>query len=543
MSYTKEQHIAALRKAVDAGDMGAAEQIAATLDAMQGTPEAPEAPKEESLYAGMLDTAKDAYDTVGGTMKAGGKGFLMGGGDIVNAGVYAAGEKLIGDERPYGEVFDEKLAVEKQEAEQFSEEHGALSFGAEIVGSIASPINKALGALKVAKGTSGLATAANTGAQGAIAGSGYVFLDTDGSIVDRLDAASSVAVPSAMFGVVGGKAMSLIGDGGIKLMSVSTDVFKKVFAKTLGTKQGNSTTAILKQSKNDAYQLVKDNNIRFGGSMINKAKNAFVAKVQASKNFSNKSKIHADTMELVEDLTVSARGKGVELIELDVAQQALWKKYKGAKVQGEESVVLDAINMIDDLIKSHPSTSEAMNVARLANRRYMKAETIDRITNKIKLDESFKGKPKVDQMKAALAKIINNPRDVKHYDAAEIARFKEFIADDGTAAQKVIKAFGNLSPTALLGKILQGGGGATAISTGGVSLAATAALGAAGYGAKKYAEGAANRRTAAFAKEMQGNARAAKPTTGNGGMLTGPVAGAYNDDNQRYLEAQRRSAR
>ena len=535
MSYTKEQHIAALRKAVDAGDMGAAEQIAATLDAMQGTPAAPEAPKEESLYAGMLDTAKDAYDTVGGTMKAGGKGFLMGGGDIVNAGVYAAGEKLIGDERPYGEVFDEKLAVEKQEAEQFSEEHGALSFGAEIVGSIASPINKALGALKVAKGTSGLATAANTGAQGAIAGSGYVFLDTDGSIVDRLDAASSVAVPSAMFGVVGGK-----------LMSVSTDVFKKVFAKTLGTKQGNSTTAILKKSKDAAYQLVKDNNIRFSSFRVNKAMKDFTDKVVSSKNLSKRSKIQADTLDLLAEIKTTARGKGAELIDLDKTQQALWKKYKAAKVKGEggdQSVVLDAINMIDDLIQTHPSTSEAMNVARLANRRYMKAETIDRITNKIKLDESFKGKPKVDQMKAALAKIINNPRDVKHYDAAEIARFKEFIADDGTAAQKALKAFGNLSPTALLGKILQGGGGATAISTGGVSLAATAALGAAGHGAKKYAEGAANRRTAAFAKEMQGNARAAKPTTGNGGMLTGPVAGAYSDDNQRYLEAQRRAAR
>ena len=69
MAYTKEQHIAALRKAVDAGDMAAAEQIAATLDAM---PQAPE--EEKSLYDGMLD----AVDTVGGVVRETAKGFSFG---------------------------------------------------------------------------------------------------------------------------------------------------------------------------------------------------------------------------------------------------------------------------------------------------------------------------------------------------------------------------------------------------------------------------------------------------------------------------------
>ena len=529
MAITKEQHIAALRKAVDAGDMAAAEQIAATLDGM-----ATEAPQEEqSVFAGMLDTAKDVKDTVGGVMRAGGQGITFGAGKAINAGVSTAGQLLTGDERPMGEIFDTELAQEQAKMDEFAEENAGLAMGAEITGALLSPVNKALGLIKLGKGA--LATTGTMAAQGAVGGSGYVFLDTNGSVVDRLDAATSVAVPSAMFGVVGGK-----------VMAVSTDVFKKVFAKTLGTKQGNSTTAILKASKNAAYKLVKDNNIRFGGSMVNKAKNAFVAKVQASKNFSNKSKIHADTMELMEDLTVSARGRGVELTDLDVAQQALWKKYKGAKVQGEESVVLDAINMIDDLIQAHPSTSEAMQVARMANRKYMKAETIDRIVEKIKVDKSFKGTSNVDQLKAGLTKILNNPRDAKHYDAAEIARFKEFIADNGTHTQQFLTTIGKMAPSNALNQILTVatasavGGTAGALGVGGTAAVTSAA--------KKYAQGAANRRAEAFTSEMRGNAPAPLRSVGNGGMFSGQIASEVSgiqeqDKRNMSMLKQRRAAR
>ena len=512
MAYTREEMVTAGKKAVAAGDNASANEIAEMIIALDAAP--PE--EEKSLYDGMLDIV----DTVGGVVRAGSKGFSFGAAKPINAGIYAAGEKLMGDERPIGEIFDDELEQEQAKIDQFAEENAGLALGAEITGALISPINKALGAIKLGKGA--VATTGSMAAQGAVGGTGYVFLDTNGSIVERLDAASSVAVPSAMFGVVGGK-----------VISVSTDVFKKVFAKTLGTQQGNSTTAVLKASKNAAYQLVKDSNIRFGGALVNKAKNAFVAKVQASKNFSSKSKIHADTMELVEDLTVASRGKGVELIDLDVAQRALWKKYKAAKVNGEETVVLDAINMIDDLIQAHPSTGEAMSVARLANKRYMKAETIDRIMDKIKVDESFKGQSSVDQMKAALAKILKSPRDAKHYDDVEIARFKEFIADGGTHSQKFLTQLGKLAPTNALNMLLSGSTVAASAAVGGVPAAiATIAGSAAAIGAKKYAQGAANRRTAAFASEMRGNGRVAAPTQARGGMFTGQVADSKAQDDK-----------
>tara|TARA_R110002096_G_scaffold25544_1_gene79622 strand:+ start:1826 stop:3448 length:1623 start_codon:yes stop_codon:yes gene_type:complete len=519
MAYTREQMVAAGKKAVAAGDNASANEIADMITALDA-----EVPQEEqSLFAGMVDTAKDVKDTVGGVVRGATKGFSFGAAKPINAGIYAAGQKLTGDERPMGEIFDDELAQEQAQMDEFAEENAGLAMGAEIGGALLSPINKALGLIKLGKGA--IATTGTMAAQGAVGGTGYVFLDTNGSVVDRLDAATSVAVPSAMFGVVGGK-----------VMAVSTDVFKSVYAKSvaaLAKRRGNapevSTTQVLKDAKNAAYELVKKSNIRFNGPLVNKAKYAFVDKVQQSKNYSADSTIQKDTFKLIAGLSEDAKKRGVELIELDRTQQSLWKKYKAAKVKGDgndQSIVLDAINMIDDLIQAHPNTSEAMSVARATNRQFRKAETIDRIVAKIKLDESFKGQSNVDQMKAALVKIINSPRDSKHYDAVEIDRFKEFIADSGTHSQKFLASLGKMAPTNALNQIFAV---ATASAIGGT----TGALGVTGSAAattlaKKYAQGASNRRTGAFTSEMQGNARTATAPTRSNGLFSGQFAGGVS---------------
>lgn len=504
-------------------------------------PQAPQAPQEKSLYDGMLDSVKAVPKLAFDTLRAGVDGVTFGGFDEAASGLQAsatvAKDTLMGNEDgpSFDEAYSAQMQYEAEDRERFDEEHALLSAGAEITGAILSPISKALAGVKVvATGAKGSAIL-NPAAQGTAAAVPYVLLDTNGNLTDRVDAASSAAVPAAAFGVVGGK-----------VMSFSTDLFKAVYQK-FGTKAEKvSTTAILKAQKNAAYQLVKDNNIRFGGSMVNKAKNAFVAKVQASKNFSNRSKIHADTMELVEGLTVSARGKGVELIELDEAQQALWNKYKGAKVQGEQSVVLDAINMIDDLIQGHPSTNEVMSAARLTNRRFRKAETIDRISEKIAINESFKGASKVDQMKAALAKILASPRDAKYFDAVEIARFKEFIADDGTMSQKVLGALGTLAPSSQLTMLLHASGASASLATGSTGTLAAQGVGSvAALGAKKYAAWAQKKRTGAFTSEMQGNARKAPATTGVGTVAAAPqgmLTGQLREEEERNMSMLKRQS-
>jgi len=546
--YTREQAIGALNAAAKAGDNTAANEWANYLDAMQGAPEASptaaEAPKEESLYAGMLDSVKAVPKLAFDTLRSGMDGVMFGGFDEAASGLQAgatvAKDALMGntDGPSFDEAYAAQMQYEAEDRERFDEEHAYLSAGAEITGAILSPISKALAGVKVvATGAKGSAIL-NPAAQGTAAAVPYVLLDTNGNLTDRVDAASSAAVPAAMMGVVGGK-----------VMSVSTDVFKYVYQK-YGTKAGVvSTTATLKAQKDAAYELVEKSNIRFSSFRVSKARKDFDAKVSESLSNSDYSTAQKEVGKLLDKITETSRGKGAELTQLDKTQQALWKKYKTAKAKGEtddQSVILDAVNMIDDLISGHPSTDEVMSVARLTNRRFRKAETIDRISEKIAVNESFKGASKVDQMKAALAKIMANPRDAKHFDDVEIARFKEFIADDGTMSQKVLGALGTLAPSSQLTMLLHASGASASLATGSTgALAAQGVASVAALGAKKYAQRAQKNRTGAFTSEMQGNARKAPATTGVGTVAAAPqgmLTGQMREDDQRNMSMLKRKS-
>lgn len=491
-----------------------------------------EAVEEESTAKKVWNAATGAYDVVSGVMQAGGKGFTMGAGDLLNAGVYTAGKKLIGDDRPMGEIFDAEIAGEREKAEEFAEEHAGLAAGAEITGALLSPITKALGAVKVVKSASAAAPVANAATQGVAGAVPYVFLSTEGTVVERMDEAASVAVPAAMFGVAGSK-----------IFSVSKDIFKKVFLRS----SQNSNAETLKASKNAAYQLVKDNNIRFSGSSLNTAKNSLISKLQQGKDWSPDNTLMNDALRVIDNMAKAGQKKGAELIDLDQAQQALWKKYSTAKRQGDgsaQSVILDTINSIDDLIAKHPSTHEVMSAARLANRRFKKAETFDRIADKIANNEAFKGSSPLDQTKAALVKMMDDPRAMKNFDDVEVARFKEYLADTGTHTQQFLKKLGTLSPTGRLGMILHTAGAGGGVATGGATLIPQAVLGTAAFGAKRYAQSAQDARARAFQSEMKGNPRAPNRTGVNGAVSSAPTsmfAGAMKEDEAE--KQQRLSAR
>ena len=492
----------------------------------------------------MLDSVKAVPKLAFDTLRAGIDGISYSGFDEAASGLHAgatvAKDTLMGNEDgpSFDEAYSAQMQYEAEDRERFDEEHALLSAGAEITGAILSPISKALAGVKVvATGAKGSAIL-NPAAQGTAAAVPYVLLDTNGNLTERVDAASSAAVPAAAFGVVGGK-----------IMSFSTDVFKAVYQK-FGTKAGAvSTTATLKAQKNAAYELVAKSNIRFSSFRVNKARKDFDAKVSESLSNSEYSTAQKEVGVLLDKIAVTSRGKGAELMQLDKTQQALWKKYKTAKAKGEaddQSVILDAVNMIDDLIQGHPSTNEVMSAARLTNRRFRKAETIDRISEKIAITESFKGASKVDQMKAALAKIMANPRDAKHFDAVEIARFKEFIADNGTMSQKVLGSLGTLAPSSQLTMLLHASGASASLATGSTGVLAAQGVGSiAALGAKKYAQNAQRKRTSAFTSEMQGNARKAPATTGVGTVAAAPqgmLTGQLREEEERNMSMLKRQS-
>ena len=276
-----------------------------------------------------------------------------------------------------------------------------------------------------------------------------------------------------------------------------------------------------------AYKLVKDNDIRFSGSSLNTAKNSLVNKLQQGKDWSPNNALMNDALGVIDNMAKAGQKKGAELIDLDQAQQAYGKN----------------ILLPKDLIAKHPSTHEVMSAARLANRRFKKAETFDRIADKIANNKAFKGTSPVDQTKAALVKMMDDPRAMRNFDDIEVARFKEFLSDGGTLSEKALKKMGALSPTSRLGfvvnSVLAGAGGYT---TGGASLVPQAGMALATQGAKKFAEGMQNARTKAFQSEMKGNPRVPNRAVVNGAVSSAPTSMFAEAMKEDSLEREKRLA-
>tara|TARA_B100000795_G_scaffold122509_1_gene91189 strand:- start:720 stop:2396 length:1677 start_codon:yes stop_codon:yes gene_type:complete len=509
--------------------------------ASQAAPVVEEIKEEKGVGEQLMDSVAGVPKLMFNTARAVTDGLTMGSLDEMASGVNTGISLLTGSNEGYSaqEIYDANMAEQKSSREKFADEYAILSAGAEITGAILSPVTKALGAIKVVKSASAAAPVVNAATQGVVGSVPYVFLSTDGSVVERMDEAASVAVPAAIFGVAGSKMVSV--GGSVK--NFSKDVFNRVFLKV---SQSPLTTETLKASKNAAYKLVKDNDIRFSGSSLNTAKNSLVNKLQQGKDWSPNNALMNDALGVIDNMAKAGQKKGAELINLDQAQQALWKKYTTAKRQGDgpaQSVILDTINSIDDLIAKHPSTHEVMSAARLANRRFKKAETFDRIANKIANNEAFKGASAIDQTKAALVKMMDDPRAMRNFDDIEVTRFKEFLSDGGTLSEKALKKIGTLSPTSRLGfvvnSVLAGAGGYT---TGGASLVPQAGMALATQGAKKFAEGMQNARTRAFQSEMKGNPRVPNRAVVNGAVSSAPTSMFAEAMKEDSLEREKRLA-
>jgi len=550
--YTREQAVGALKAAAAAGDNAAANQWATYLDGIespqepQAAPVAPQepqavpvAPQEESLFAGMLDSAKAvpklAFDTARAGVDAATFGSLDEMASGLTAGATVAKDFIMGNEdgATFEEIFTAQQAYETKDRERFAEEHSALSTGAEITGMILSPVNKALGAVKLLQAGTGLgratqvANVAKQGATGAITAVPYVFLTADGTVAERAEVALSptVAISAAAFGIVGGKAMS-----------VGKKYFTGKFKKSLDV----PTTANLESAKNELYDQVAKAGITYSPSSVKKAVNELIGTIQ------NKV-APTDTQAIAvfnQFKALSARNakKGTDLKELDTLQQNMWTRYNStAGNKSEKTIILDAINKVDDLIASHPSNSEVMQLARAANSRFKKADQFDRLNKKMMRDESFKKAPVIDQMKQQVSKILETPKLAKYYDDVELKAFETFLANKGTLTEQTLQGLKKLTPNMQMSALL-------AVGTQGAHLGLQAVGQVVGRAAGGFGKVKQQGRNAALTDMIKSGKQA--PVVREG-MFTGPTAvvgrnvseAVEQDKRNMSMLAQRRSVR
>lgn len=133
-----------------------------------------------------------------GAARSGLQGLTLGAGDEIVGGGVAGLRKLMGDERPIGDIYSQELSRERSRIGQFAEQAPKTALVSEIGSSLALPLGPA-----------------KTLGQAAMTGLGYGaasgFLSGEGGVAERAKSAASTAALGGAFGAGFKKASDLIG--------------------------------------------------------------------------------------------------------------------------------------------------------------------------------------------------------------------------------------------------------------------------------------------------------------------------------------------
>ena len=158
-------------------------------------------------------------------------------------------------------------------------------------------------------------------------------------------------------------------------------------------------------------------------------------------------------------------GSELTIGQLDKIRQGLFKRYSSAP---NEAAIPDMIDIIDEAIDSSTMGGELMQTARLANKRYKKAELLDTAFRNADLDTagSGSGGNTVNKYRQAVTSILKNKKKVRFFDAEEVAAMEQFVK--GSMSENTMRQIGKLSPS--------GNGLMTALQTGGAVASSGATL-------------------------------------------------------------------
>jgi hypothetical protein len=137
-------------------------------------------------------------------------------------------------------------------------------------------------------------------------------------------------------------------------------------------------------------------------------------------------------------------GQDTSFSQLDRIRQNLWTRYQSNKNQ---TVILDIIDAIDDVVAARPETSGLVAAARLANSRFKKAELLDNALRRATDQTAATGSGGniLNKYRQAVTSIINNPRQARWFASDEISVMRDFVR--GSTSENVLRRAGKLAPT------------------------------------------------------------------------------------------------
>jgi hypothetical protein len=175
-------------------------------------------------------------------------------------------------------------------------------------------------------------------------------------------------------------------------------------------------------------------------------------------------------------------GSELTLGQLDKMRQGLSRRYSRAN---NEVGILGMIDEIDNLIDSSQMGGELMKSARLANRKFKKAELLENALTKAEdqVASTGSGGNVVNKYKQAISNIINS-KSARSFDADEIEVMRRFVRGD--LPENALRLIGKLSPS---GNGLMMALNIGAVATNPAMIGVTVAGAAAKAGSERLAKG------------------------------------------------------
>lgn len=412
------------------------------------------------------------------------QGATLGFGDEIVGGAAAAGGVIkdavtgnfSGMADRMGQRYAENRDLMRDAKDDASAARPKTAFAGELVGGMALPI-PALGQ----SATVGKA-ALKGAAVGAAYGGAYGFGTGEGGTVERLKDGLEGAVSG---GIIGGAAPVVINGISRGLQAV----FKKSAERP--------SIESLRSAKSAAYRAVDEAGEVFTPDEMSMLATKAREAVEGADNFLPE--VDAATVGMLKKLeTMSTRES--TLGQVDKLRRAIWDRYNTTK----EGALLEVIDAIDEMVSGRASTSSLLDAARLANARYKKAELLDLAFQKAKDQTAATGSGGnvLNKMRQAVVSIINNPKQAKWFNEAEIEAMRNFSR--GTMGENAARLIGKLAPT--------GNGLMTALNLGAVAAnPSMLAVSAMASGTKGLSDRAAQRGAERLIGMMGGQAQVQRP--------------------------------
>lgn len=357
---------------------------------------------------------------------------VMSFGEKVATGLNNAAESLsfgvVGDEA--NAAFDDMIGrgdyasrrdLYRRNQEQFRDENPVASFASEV----APALIPGAGAAAIARqGVTRGAQAMRAGMQGAAAGGLYGFAEGEGGVGERVASGATGAVLGGFVGHAAPKIAQRASDGLKKMAGVST---KRPSIETL------------QRVKNQAYREVEE----LGEVFSPQEMAGLYRQVEGAFNAGHYVEEVDTASRAVLSVLNKRQAQPTTLSQLDGVRQNLWKRYASAPDQPQ---ILDAIGAIDDLIDSRAGTSEAMQIARDANKKFAKTKLIEGLLQKAddQAASSGSGGNVANKTRQVFTRIANDPKMARFFDADEIKMMRAVIHP--TMGESALRRLGKLGP-------------------------------------------------------------------------------------------------